>query len=97
LQAKLDYEVDGWRGTQEYPEKGRNRLFKYPIGRCWSSEIRMNLKQTARSQSSERPVGFESNGKVLAAYTLCGPRFLCCWHLLMMAERRRVRRSSGNS
>jgi radical SAM superfamily enzyme YgiQ (UPF0313 family) len=30
-------------------------------------------------------------------YTLCGPRFLCCWHLVMIAERRRVRRSSGSS
>jgi hypothetical protein len=31
------------------------------------------------------------------AYTLWGPRFFCCWHLVMMAERNRVRRSSGNS
>ena len=35
--------------------------------------------------------------RLFRRYTLCGPRFFCCWHLVMMADRSRPRRSSGNS
>jgi len=30
-------------------------------------------------------------------HAVCGPRFFCCWHFVMMADRNRPRRSSGSS
>ncbi len=52
--------------------------------------------------SGELPVIFEYfaaeiNGSWKLFQTLCGPRFFCAWHFVMIAERSRVRRSSGNS
>jgi hypothetical protein len=59
------------------------------------------------ASSVEKTVELRSTGQPTAAvptsivdrkgYTLCGPRFFCCWHLVMIAERNRLRRSSGNS
>src|SRR5712671_5288956 len=79
------------------------------LGRCedWSEEQRRNEKGLTQKMQHTKPqgpnllyaMGLWDAGLlpiVSAGHTLSGPRFLYCWHLVIIAERRRVRRSSGN-
>jgi len=64
---------------------------------CTSPSRDGNLPRNPCTGYSYRRRKNVSRALTPAPYTLCGPRFLYCWHLVMMADRRRPRRSSGNS
>jgi hypothetical protein len=61
----------------------------------FSYELRTSNDQNSATRKSSAYI--HKSAPLNPPYTLCGPRFLCCWHLVMIAERRRVRRSSGSS